>query len=226
MTDPTVTESGMAHPLWWEVVGKRWLRAALFHAGVSSLIWFSWETVFSAGTSSRWSELGPFFVTSLWGLLRLFIFVGSQLLYLCGKALVLQPEEVDAASAGDVVSWILRHTWWLVVGAPLDKDSSVHEAALYRRIRGTGLHLLFTLLCPLSGFVAIFALVSAIHATLEWKVVLELSVQGAALGFIYFLIHLYQKRAALVFPIVQVRAYPQIFGWLSGIPMSRICPEV
>lgn len=184
----------MAATLGREVEAKRWLRCAIWQGAVSSFIWVLWQSILS-----RKSDRTFWFLPSAWTCFRFVIFQVSQYLYLLGKVFVTTPQEKESASGLGFLSGVWKLTWKTLVGSSLEVDSAKQ---LSLKINATRDNVIFLSLCSLSGFLSLFALSST---QLDQPEAYDAGLRGAALGFSYGFSHLYQKKAVLLFPIIQVR---------------------
>lgn len=173
---------------------KRWLRCIIWQAAGSTLVWLFWQSTFS-GSAGKYL----WFVPSPWTCLWYLVFQAAQLLFLVGKLFVTSFQEKEAASALDLISGVWKISCNFAVGTSWEPEAARH---LSSKIRATRDRIIFVFLCTISGFLSLVALASTQRTPPN---MLDIGVRGAALGFVYACLHLFQKKEVLSFPLIQVR---------------------
>lgn len=192
-----------------EEVKKRWIRCLVWQQVVGMVLWISWDMVLALAASCfGWMPLSQGVLPSLWGIFRFLVFQICLAMLLLSHCIVTSPEEKAAASVWEMTGGLM--------GAILGGGSGRRQGALRRRAQTSGDWLLFVLMSTLGGFLALFSVTGGLIGT-DVFAPFHMALRGAALGFIYGLHNVYNRRWVLSFPIIQ---RPLFFSLKMGIPSA------
>lgn len=186
--------SPVAAFVWRDVVGKRWIRCAVWQVALSSAIWLIWECALKFWFRHADAIAPPLFLSVVGAGMRFLLFQASQICFLLGQAFISEPEESDVASFGDVAMELGMRVWRAVA---FHEQSTASDVSKIRtKVRTKVDYISFAFLCVASGFLAFISLLSSLLSSVRPNS-MDIGLRRVILGLVYATVQSNQKKVNL-----------------------------